>query len=150
DMIISSAESIDTQSLLFPEIIELGQNQFQHAIELIEDLCIRGFEIEPFSDDSIVVRSVPSIIKGGSIADFIKDLIDTYESDVDRLNHRIHIIASKVACHASRRAGDRISDDEMNHLAEKVFSGEYELVCPHGRPYIYTMKRGEFEKLFRR
>ena len=150
DMIISSAGSIDTQTLLFPEIIELGQNQFQRAIELVDDLNNRGFDIEQFSEDSIVVRAVPSIIKGGSISDFVKDIIETYDNDVNRLDHRIHIIASRVACHASRRAGDQLTNDEMNHLAERIFSGEYKLVCPHGRPYIYTMKRGEFEKLFRR
>jgi DNA mismatch repair protein MutL len=150
DMLISNPGKTDTQILLFPEVIELGQAHYQRALELIEDLNIRGFDIEPFSEDSIVVRSVPSLIQGLSVSGFVKDLIDAYENDEDKIVRRTHIIASRIACHASRRAGDSLSKTEMSYLADRVFSGEYELVCPHGRPYIFTMKRNEFEKLFRR
>jgi len=150
DMLISNPDKADTQILLFPEVIELGQAHYQRALELVEDLNLRGFDIEPFSEDSFVVRSVPSLIQGLSVSGFVKDLIDAYENDEDKFARRIHIIASRIACHASRRAGDSLSKKEMSYLADRVFSGEYDLVCPHGRPYIFTMKRNEFEKLFRR
>jgi DNA mismatch repair protein MutL len=150
DIVLNAENSPDTQALIFPEVIELSKNDYTRFLELVEDLNARGFDAEPFSESSIIVRSVPSMIKDSSVKEFFKDLIDTFGSDADRLDHREHIIASRIACHASRRANDCLSYSEMQTIADKSLSGKYLLTCPHGRPYVYSVKRSDFEKLFRR
>jgi len=100
-------------------------------------LLQKGFDAEPFSESSLIIRAVPSMIKDSSVTEFFRDLIETFGDDADRLKHREHIIASGIACHASRRANDELSNQEIQNIAEKSLSGKYLLTCPHGRPYVY-------------
>jgi DNA mismatch repair protein MutL len=147
---MNSETSHDGQILIFPEVIELSKNDYIQSLELLEDLNAKGFDAEPFSESSIIVRAVPSMIRDSSVKEFFRDLIETFGTDDDRLTHREHIIASRIACHASRRANDHLSMQEMQDIAEKSLSGKYLFTCPHGRPYVYSVRKSDFEKMFRR
>jgi DNA mismatch repair protein MutL len=150
DRINSINDDHDMQSIAFPEHIELSPIMFERANELIDELRSKGFDIAPFSESSIIIYGIPSILSGCSVKDFIIDLIETYGNDNDRIKLKQHIISARIACHASRRAGDRISNEEMYFLVKQIQSGKYEFTCPHGRPYMYVMKKTEIEKLFSR
>jgi DNA mismatch repair protein MutL len=150
DRIKSTHNNLDMQSIAFPEHIELSPIMFDRANELIDELRLKGFDIAPFSDNSIIVYGIPTILSGCSVKDFIIDLIETYKNDNDRIKLKQHIISARIACHASRRAGDIISKEEIHFIVKQIQSGKYEFTCPHGRPYIYIMKKTEIEKLFSR
>jgi DNA mismatch repair protein MutL len=150
DSIIENEGRADRQELIFPEVIELSRSQLSEMRELLPFMEEQGFDAEEFSEDSIIIRAVPSLLKDLSVKDFIKDLIECRTDGSDPLSDKKHRVASRIACHASKRANDYLSKVEMQLLIDKVLSGKYTLTCPHGRPFLYSMDKSEFEKLFRR
>jgi DNA mismatch repair protein MutL len=59
-------------------------------------------------------------------------------------------MAKSAACHSAKRSGDYLGENDLKHLVREVFSGDHEMRCPHGRPFIYTMSKSDFERMFSR
>ncbi len=140
---------LERQELLFPVEIELPAADMALVTENSESFSCCGFEIEVFSDDSVIVRSVPAAAGNYKIEELIKNMIDNIrdETDINELNERI---ISSIACHSAKRAGDTLSSSDMKVLAGAVFGGELELRCPHGRPFLFTINKNDIERMFKR
>ena len=111
-------------------------------------LLVRSNLKASLSDDSLVIRAVPAILYESSVKGFFLDLL---ESDTTGpLSAREKRVAARIACHASKRANDHMTRLDMQTIVDTALSGKHELTCPHGRPFLYSMSRAEFEKLFRR
>ena len=148
DALLAKGARHDSQALVFPETVELTPARMKDARELLDQLCEKGFDVEEFSDDSLVIRAVPAILSESSVKGFFLDLL---ESDTTGpLSEREKRVAARIACHASKRANDHMTRLDMQTIVDTALSGKHELTCPHGRPFLYSMSRAEFEKLFRR
>ncbi|MFA5519461.1 MAG: DNA mismatch repair protein MutL, partial [Spirochaetota bacterium] len=69
------------------------------------------------------------------------------DKNFEDLNRKV---ASSLACHSSKRAGDKLSDSDMRKLVSEIFEGEMELRCPHGRPFLHKIRKNDFERIFKR
>src|SRR5690625_6315577 len=54
-----------SQQLLFPHTVEFSAPDFELFKELIDDFRSLGFDVEPFSGRSVVIRGVPAEIRAG-------------------------------------------------------------------------------------
>jgi len=75
------------------------------------------------------------------------DLADTASS---RGEATLHEVLDMMACKAAVKAGDRLTDgelDELRGLREKV---ERSASCPHGRPTTVRLSIEQLETLFHR
>jgi DNA mismatch repair protein MutL len=55
-----------------------------------------------------------------------------------------------IACHASVRAGQRLSIQEMQEVVSQLKKCENPTTCPHGRPTIWKISKKELDKKFQR
>ena len=76
-----------------------------------------------------------SFLEGGEIL--------THEKTMDKL-------LTVMACHGAIRAGQRLSQEEMNLLLSQLEEAELPTHCPHGRPVSRKFTYYEIEKMFRR
>ncbi|HOP28346.1 MAG TPA: DNA mismatch repair endonuclease MutL [Spirochaetota bacterium] len=140
---------LEIQELLFPVQIELTAADFSLVMDNLESFSSCGFEIEEFSDKSVVVRSVPAAAGNYKIEELLKNMIDNIRDEKDSNDLKDKIISS-LACHSAKRSGDSLSTTDMKTLAGMVFSGEIELRCPHGRPFLFTINKNDIERMFKR
>jgi len=140
---------LETQELLFPVQIELTAADFSIVIDNLDNFGCCGFEIEEFSDRSIVVRSVPAAAGNYKIEELIKNMIDNIRDEKDNNDLKERIISS-LACHSAKRSGDSLSTSDIKTLTGAVFGGEFELRCPHGRPFLFTINKNDIERMFKR
>ena len=149
DKLKSDHSEIEYQELIFPVTIELSIDEFKLVEENLEIFNETGFEIEEFSDYTIIVRSVPLIIGSDKIDELIKNMIDNIKDGIksNDLSERFY---SLMACHSAKRAGDRLSNSDMETLTRNVLNGNMELRCPHGRPFFFTINRNDLERIFKR
>lgn len=149
DRLMNRGVFVESQELLFPVVIELSRSDYSTAMEIADIFRDFGFDVDEFSDSSIVVRSVPVLAGRDETEKVIRYIIESINEDKSCGDLKIKI-ASSLACHSAKRAGDTLSDSDMRELAEEIFGGKLELRCPHGRPFLHTINKNDFERIFKR
>ncbi|HPS85640.1 MAG TPA: DNA mismatch repair endonuclease MutL [Spirochaetota bacterium] len=149
DKLKISRNEIEYQELIFPVSIELSIDEFALVADNIEIFNEIGFEIEEFSDYTIIVRSVPVIAGNDKINELIKNMIDNIKDGI-KSNDLMERFYSLIACHSAKRAGDKMSRSDMETLTRMVMDGGIELRCPHGRPFFFTINQNDLERIFKR
>ena len=141
---------ISSQILIKPEIIELNQLEYDKILNYI-DLFIRlGFKIEDFGDRSVVLREVPMIFGLPTYVNFIRDIIDSLDKEISSNYEADLYKIMRKACKASVKAGDDLSDIEIEALIKDLKNCENPYTCPHGRPTIVEVSKHTISKLFLR
>ncbi|UWQ21438.1 DNA mismatch repair endonuclease MutL [Jannaschia sp. W003] len=143
-------KGIAAQSLLLPEVVELGER----ATPLLAlDLAPLGLDLEAFGPGAVMVRATPAILGPCDAAALVRDVADALEEGDDEaltLRGRIDAVLSRMACHGSVRTGRRMSAPEMNALLRDMERTPRSGQCNHGRPTYVTLKLGDIERLFGR
>jgi DNA mismatch repair protein MutL len=150
DRLTKRNNTIETQALVIPQVVELSFDDYQTVVENGEYLLQAGFDIDIFSENSIVVRGIPDILEGLDIQRFFIDTVDSLKENRDNLSNIKNLIAEKMACHSAKRAGERLSAEDADMIAREAFNGLHELRCPHGRPYMFKLEKKDLEKVFKR
>ena len=101
-----------------------------------------------FGTDSILVRAVPYIFNKPVDPTALRDALDQI-NQYDQFPEKDRFIMS-MACHSAIRAGDALSQMEMNELIKQLAEIQGPYTCPHGRPTIISMTLTELEKKFKR
>ncbi len=144
--------SLESQRLLLPETIQATEAQMalieEHA-QLLEKL---GIEATRFGDDSIAVHSFPAILKTIEVPPFITDLLDRLANLPAGTTTEvvIHDLLDMMACKAAVKAGDTLTDVEIEALLEQRHLVEKSSSCPHGRPTTLRLSKADLNKQFKR
>ncbi len=142
----------ESQALLNPKIIELSQKDAAILDEKKELLRGTGFDIEPYSDNSFSVRAIPVILgkqySESNVTDVITDIIEA--SKITNIDNLKDSIIKMIACKASIKAGEKLTDKQMVDLLKELEMCDAPYTCPHGRPTIIEMSFKEIEKRFKR
>lgn len=141
---------ITSQILLKPEIIELNQNEYDKILNYLDLFTRLGFKIEDFGDNSVVLREVPMIFGMPTYVNFIRDIIDSLDKEISSNYEADLYKIMKKACKASVKAGDDLSDMEIESLIRDLKNCENPYTCPHGRPTVVEVSKHTISKLFLR
>ena len=148
----SQNEELKMQPLLVPLSIAVSQAEANCAEEQQSVLLSLGIELERVSDEAIVIRQIPSILKDSNIEQMVRDVL----SDVLEYGSSHHIqsqqdeLLSTMACYGSVRANRHLSIPEMNALLRDMEATERSSQCNHGRPTWVYQSLDELDKLFLR
>jgi len=150
----AQAESgeVPMQRLLVARTLEFSPARRARVETRREALARVGFEIEPFGGNTVVVTAAPAILRADQIEDVVAAVADDPDEDgrpgaVDRALRRS---LATVACHASVRAGRRLSEPEVRALLDQMGGTPGAGTCPHGRPVAIRLAIGDLERMFRR
>ncbi len=143
---------LESQKLLIPESFELTDAQadaLKANTELIEKL---GIELTPFGPKTMAIQAFPILLAKAEPLDFIQDLIDLLidkgtNADAERL---LDEVLDMVACKAAIKAGQKLTDSEIEQLLADKERTECAARCPHGRPTTIKFSMAELEKQFKR
>lgn len=137
----------ESQRLLFPITLDLNPEEYRTYRKTKMILRDLGIDFKEFSSRTVVIDSVPtdSQISRDDLMGFFKD--------IDSLGNMIKEkaeIAKVVACHTAIKAGQRLSEIEMQNLIDKLFACEHPYTCPHGRPAVIRFSIDELASRFGR
>lgn len=141
---------ITSQILLKPEIIELNQMEYDKILNYLDLFTKLGFKIDDFGDNSVVLREVPMIFGLPTYVNFIRDIIDSLDKEISSNYEADLYKIMKKSCKASVKAGDDLSDMEIESLIRALKNCENPYTCPHGRPTVIEVSKHTISKLFLR
>jgi DNA mismatch repair protein MutL len=143
---------LQSQKLLMPESFKLDTSAaeaLQSNTELIEKL---GIELAPFGPGTMAVQAFPTLLSDIQPLDFVQDLVDLLEHKEVGLDAETLLdeILDMAACKAAIKAGQKLSDSEIERLLADRQDAESASRCPHGRPTTITFSIADLEKQFKR
>ena len=147
-----TTQSLESQRLLIPVVMELPPAERAALISKSEALARFGFEVEEFGGDTIKVTAMPALLDPNECDASLRALAE----DLDGLDRGLRIedalkqIAATTACHAAVKAHYPLTLEKMHHILEELRATAYSTVCPHGRPVMLRITRREIEKNFDR
>ena len=139
-----------SQRLLFDLTVELDSDDmavFEHHRVLFERL---GFEIEPFGNRAVIIRGVPAYFESSSVEKIFRNLLDGFSDSLSTGEDPVMALASSVACHAAVKAGETLTQEQMQGLFSRLFECQEPYQCPHGRPTVASISREDLERIFKR
>jgi DNA mismatch repair protein MutL len=147
-----AARGVARQALLLPEVVELDPSLAVRLVSRAEELAEFGLVLEGFGPGAVVVREVPALLPGLEIAALVRDLAEELaEWDATlSLKERIDSVCGTLACHTSVRAGNRLSQAEMDALLRQMEATPNSGQCNHGRPTYVSLALADIERLFGR
>ena len=147
-----AARGVARQALLLPEVVELDPSLAARLVARADELAEFGLVLEGFGSGAVVVREVPALLPGLEIAALVRDLAgELAEWDATlSLKERIDSVCGTLACHTSVRAGNRLSQAEMDALLRQMEATPNSGQCNHGRPTYVALALADIERLFGR
>ena len=141
------------QRLLFPLTIRLTEPEVTCIGELSSLLLRAGFEVEDFGGDTVIVHAAPNphpyFDAERAFREMVKEL--THGSDLVRSARNQHErIAMTFACKTAIKAGQKLSEPEMEELFDQLFATELPHHDVHGRPTVVRLSIAELARKFGR
>jgi DNA mismatch repair protein MutL len=142
---------VASQTLLEPLPLDLDPMLAGVLAEHLPMLNGAGFALEPFGGTSYLVRAVPSILVVPDVRAALVDILEILRQGDDPLAAKAEERLIAAVCkRAAIKAGQTLSQEEMQQLVRQLEQCESPRTCPHGRPTVLHFSVDQLEKEFGR
>ncbi|MDU1317074.1 DNA mismatch repair endonuclease MutL, partial [Anaerococcus hydrogenalis] len=139
-------DKINSQQLLEAKIIKVSLEEYNKYLEKKEIFKKLGFEIDTFSFDKLIIRSVPIVFDNPENLEFFYNLLDIDDSNESLFKEKISSLINKNTF----RKGDKIDESEALATINKLNKSENPYKTYDGKSTIITIEENELEKYFDR
>ena len=139
----------EVQPMLEPLTVGLTPQQMDALGEGRAVLERYGLLVEPFGDDTLLVRAVPVMARRVDAAKLVAEALDGFAARNNGADTHLATAAS-IACHSAVRAGQTLDLQEMTALGEALASEMNPQHCPHGRPTVIRVSTDVLGRQFGR
>jgi DNA mismatch repair protein MutL len=147
----AAGKPIPSQKSLFPASITLSAPDAILLTELLPDMQVVGYSIEPFGKDSFIIQGTPADIGQGDERSALEALLEQYKhftSEI-RFSRREKLIRT-LARQQAIKSGTALDEKEMRTLVNDLFACTQYNITPGGDPTFIEFKKDYVEKLFGR
>lgn len=148
--------AVESQRLLVPQPVEVTSKEAAVILEQTESLQRLGLGVEDFGNGTLIVTSYPAMLRKVDLQELVRDLIVKLEESSssggptsarrDILDELLHM----MSCKAAVKAGQRLSQEEIESLLMQRHLVDDAHHCPHGRPTALSLSRAELDRQFGR
>jgi DNA mismatch repair protein MutL len=145
----TSVQPHATQKSLFPVVLELSTTDAVLLEEIIEDLAVIGYEIEPFGQNSFIIQGIPADVISGNEENAIELLLEQFKhfSGDIKFSKRERLIRC-MARQSAIKAGQSMSQKEMHALIESLLACVTPNMTATGAPTYIDFKESYLDGLF--
>ena len=145
-------KKVEGQRLLMPIVVELKLEQQAVYQQIADELSANGFEVEPFGQRTVAVKTAPAEIRADDVERLLLEILDSVGQEAKSLSLddlRLKIAAS-VSCHAAIKINMALDQNKMLWLLRALGETQAPMTCPHGRPIVLRYGMKELQKAFKR
>ncbi|NLV58035.1 MAG: DNA mismatch repair endonuclease MutL [Clostridiales bacterium] len=141
-----------SQRLLTPQLVLISAQERMLLQQWQPLLMEAGFDVQPFDDTAVAVHAIPTLFGANEPArELLLEALDEYQGERGLLTQeRMRRQVAQMACKRAIKAGDRLSEAEVQGLLTTMLETGIMPACPHGRPIVVEFSRREMEKRFKR
>jgi len=139
-----------SQQELFPQQIRLNSDDAAILAEIIQDLAILGYQINPVSSNTFVINGTPDGLKDKDIQELIEQMLEQYKRNaVDLQLQKKLNLARTMSAQTAVKYGQILNEQEMTALIDQLFACQVPEVSPDGRKIIVTLPLDQLQQLFK-
>ncbi|MCL6524354.1 MAG: DNA mismatch repair endonuclease MutL [Thermoflavifilum sp.] len=139
-------QPIATQACLFPQSLQLSPADAALLLQVIDDLRLLGYEINPDPQDPqvFVIRGIPADLPAGNESETIEDLLAQCRMNLASLRpeRREQLIRTLSRQHAVPE-GKILSRREMQQLIDQLFACQEPQLSPSGKKTFIWIREEE-------
>ncbi|WP_409021445.1 DNA mismatch repair endonuclease MutL [Dellaglioa sp. P0083] len=143
--------SSDLQNLLVPIVLEYTVSEAMIITEHTDILEKIGLILEPFGQNSFIIRQHPTWFKEGQEESTIREMIDYLLADgkivIAEFREKAAIMMS---CKRAIKANHHLDDRQAKALIRELKNVGNPFNCPHGRPVLVHFSNQDMEHFFKR
>ena len=143
------AGPLSSQALLFVETLDLGPASRVLLERWREPLERLGFAFEGFGGESVVLRAVPTLLKGDEPKRLVEAAVEEL-ADPKAGGPALDRALAFVACRAAIKANTPLAPEEMQRLVADLETTETPYFCPHGRPIVSRVSMHDIRRELKR
>jgi DNA mismatch repair protein MutL len=143
------AGPLASQALLFPETLALGPAARALLERWRAPLERLGFAFEGFGGDAVVLRAVPTLLKGDEPKRLVEAAVEEL-ADPKATSPTVERALAFVACRAAVKASTPLAPEEMQRLVAELETTDTPYFCPHGRPIVSRVSMHDIRRELRR
>ena len=142
---------LSIQRSLFPTTLELTPADSVLLNDLLPDLYLLGYQVEPFGNSTFVIQGSPADVADGNEKVALEKMLEQYKHfSMDVTFNKREKLLRSMAWQQSVKAGTYLSHDEVKNLVEDLFTCEVCNTTPNGKPVFLEFKKEELDKMFGR
>ena len=144
---------LEVQPLLVPERVDLPPAELELVQEHAAALERAGMRVEPFGGATVIVTSKPALAGDAPARELVREVLDRLAAAAaagGSTGLLVDEVLHGLACKAAIKAGDRLSQAEVDSLVRDRRLVPEAHHCPHGRPTSLTLSRRDLDRQFRR
>jgi DNA mismatch repair protein MutL len=141
-----------SQQLLFPVVMQLSATEKAVVESAGGYFRSFGFDMQDFGGTSVSVSAIPAFMKNSEVERSAREMVQYLldEKNIGAFPDPRSKFAAAFACGAAIKAGQKLSQEEMNALLNSLFSTHNPYTCPHGRPTVVRISLDELSRRFLR
>ncbi|MHC1774059.1 MAG: DNA mismatch repair endonuclease MutL [Lentimicrobium sp.] len=137
------------QQQLFPQTVSLSASDTELLNELIGEISLLGFIIEPFGKNTFIVNGTPADLPNENIQELLENVLENYKNNqlglkLDRKSN----LARSMARNLAIKSGKALMTDEMQSLVDDLFSCSVPNLSPSGKNITILISAEEIENRF--
>jgi DNA mismatch repair protein MutL len=142
---------IAIQRSLFPVTLEFTPADTVLFNELLPDLYLLGYQVEPFGSNTFVIQGSPSDIPDGNEKAALEKMLEQFKHfNMEANFSKREKLLRSMAWQQSIKAGTKLTQKEINGLMTNLFNCEVNNTTPNGKPVFLEFKKDELNKMFGR
>ena len=141
-------KSIGGQKLLFPEKIELNFDLKSTLMDVLPLLEKTGFRFREFSDESLIISSIPTEIAWGTEKVILENLLQHFSLTKIKtlpLDSELSMVLSK---NISIKENEFVDLNQLKEIFNKLFGCAKPMYCPDGNKIYHLFKYTDIDKYF--
>lgn len=139
------------QRSLFPVTLEVTPVDAVLFNDLLPDLFLLGYQVEPFGNNTFVIQGSPADVMDGNEKSSLEMVLDQYKHfSMDVSFSKREKLLRSLAWQQSVKAGKPLATKEIKSLVDDLFECEICNTTANGKPVFLEFKKDELDKMFGR
>lgn len=139
-----------SQRVLFPEMIEFSPSEASMIAYLLDDFEAVGFDLGSLGNNIYSINGVPAEIEKVNPIQLLHQMIQrSVESGSDVKDEIQETLALSMAQATAIPYGQRMSQEEMSDIIDRLFASPTHNYTPDGKKIISTLSDNYIEDLFK-
>ncbi|RPH03880.1 MAG: hypothetical protein CBD04_003295 [bacterium TMED144] len=143
-----NGKTLGGQTLLFPEKIELNFDLKSTLMDILPFLEKTGFRFREFSDESLIVSSIPTEIAWGSEKLILESLLQHFSLPKIKTLPLDTELATILSKNIAIKENEFVDLNQLKEIFNKLFGCSNPMYCPEGNKIYHLIKCTDIDNYF--